>query len=273
MTTFAALGDSITVGVGDPVPGPAGPRWRGWAALLAASLPEVRLHILASDGSCAAGIARDQLPRALALRPDVASVVFGVNDTLRPGFDPAAIFAAADLTVGELRAAGAQVLTMRMPDPGRMFGLPPALARPLARRMHRVNAALDVVAQRHGTLHFDAAGDPQTYLRPMWAVDRLHPSERGHRQIARRFYDRLAAAGVPVLDPPEAEPSNPPPARGDELRWLATKGTGWLARRATTLLPYLLAMAASELLRRDGEDAWLPAAGTGPEVSGKARAG
>ena len=32
MTTFAALGDSITLGIGDPAPGRT---WRGWAALLA----------------------------------------------------------------------------------------------------------------------------------------------------------------------------------------------------------------------------------------------
>ena len=31
---------------------------------------------------------RSQLPRALELRPDVASVVVGINDTLRRGFDP-----------------------------------------------------------------------------------------------------------------------------------------------------------------------------------------
>ena len=37
MTTFAALGDSITLGIGDPAPGRT---WRGWAALLAEGLPE-----------------------------------------------------------------------------------------------------------------------------------------------------------------------------------------------------------------------------------------
>lgn len=35
-TRYAALGDSITVGMGDPVPGG---HWRGFAALLAAGLP------------------------------------------------------------------------------------------------------------------------------------------------------------------------------------------------------------------------------------------
>ena len=87
MTTFAALGDSITLGVGDPAPGGG---WRGWAAFLAESLPGGRLVNLAANGARAADVERTQLPRALELRPDVASVVVGVNDILRAGFDAAA---------------------------------------------------------------------------------------------------------------------------------------------------------------------------------------
>ena len=125
MTTFTALGDSITLGVGDPVRQPTGARaWRGWAALLAETMHEPELHNLAVNGATAALIARDQLPQALSRKPDVASVVFGINDTLRPGFDPARIEAAAAHTVGALRAAGAEVLTMRLPDSGWLLGLP-----------------------------------------------------------------------------------------------------------------------------------------------------
>ena len=255
MTTFTALGDSITLGVGDPVRSAGDKRlaWRGWAALLAESLHEPELHNLATNGAVAADIARDQLPRALARRPQVASVVFGINDTLRPGFDPAKIEAAAAHTVGALRSAGAEVLTMRLPDSGWMLGLPDALARPLARRTNAVNAALDAVAQRFGTLHYDAAGSPATYEKRMWAVDRLHPNERGHRLIARSFHDLLIAAGMPVGAAPEEEPQNPPPSRAAEFAWLATKGTAWVVRRSTDLVPYLLAMAAKEMWTRRGE--------------------
>jgi lysophospholipase L1-like esterase len=253
MTTFTALGDSITLGVGDPVRVP-GQRttWRGWAALLAGGLPEPALHILAGNGALATDIERDQLPRALELRPDVASVVFGVNDTLRPNFDPERIAAAATHTVRSLRASGAEVLTMRLPDPGRMLGLPGVLARPLARRAHQVNAVMDAVAGRFGTLHFDAAGDAEVYDPRMWAVDRLHPSERGHRLIARRFHGLLAAAGHPVGPAPGLEPQSPPPTRLAEVGWMATKGTAWVVRRSTDLVPSLLAMAVREFLGREG---------------------
>ena len=39
---------------------------------------------------------------------------------------------------------------VRLPDPGRMLGLPGALARPLGRRLHLVNEAMDRAAERFG---------------------------------------------------------------------------------------------------------------------------
>jgi len=249
MTTFVALGDSITVGVGDPAPEGGG--WRGWAALLAASLPHPVMHNLATLGAMAVDVERLQLPTATDLKPDVASVVVGINDTLRGNFDPQRTGAAVARTVAGLRAAGAQVLTMRLPDPGQMFGLPRSLARPLARRMRAVNEAVDDVAARYGTLHLDAACDPATYERRNWSVDRLHPNERGHRLIACRFHALLAAAGYPIGPGPDPEPSTLPPSRTAELRWMATKGTTWLARRSRDLVPALLALAVREWLTAD----------------------
>lgn len=253
MTRFAALGDSITLGVGDPVrvPRPGDPgrtrrAWRGWAALLAEGLADPALHNLAGNGACIADVERHQLPLALTLQPDIASVVVGVNDTLRPNFDPERIAAAASHSVGALRAAGAEVLTMRLPDPGEMLGVPGVLARPLARRARQINAIMDDLAKRFATLHFDAANDADAYDPRMWAVDRLHPSERGHRLIARRFHAMLAAAGHPVGPAPGADPVSPPPTKMAELTWLATKGTAWVVRRSTDLVPSLLAMAYTE---------------------------
>ena len=245
MTTFAALGDSITVGMGDPVPGGG---WRGWATLLAGTMPQAELHNLAVSGALAADVERLQLPAAAALRPDVASVVVGINDTLRGEYCPERTGAAIGRTVSGLREAGAQVLTVRLPDPGQMFGLPGALARPLARRMRAINAIVDEVALRYRTLHLDMAGDPATYERRYWSVDRLHPNERGHRLIACRYHSLLAASGVAVGPGPDPEPSTPPPTRLAEARWMATKGTAWLFRRSRDLLPALVALAVREWL-------------------------
>jgi lysophospholipase L1-like esterase len=240
---FAALGDSITAGYGDPVPG----GWRGWAQLLAEGLaPRVSFYKLAVSGALSADVVGDQLPAALRLQPDVASVIVGVNDTLRGTFDADAIGHAITETVVQLRAVGATVLTARLPDPGRMLGLPELLSRPLARRVRAVNAITDVVAAQYGTVHFDAAGHPDTYDRRMWSVDRLHPSERGHRLLAAGFGRMLATAGVPVWSQPSLHPTNPEPSRAAQLWWMATRGSRWVLDRSTDLVPYLVRMAAAE---------------------------
>lgn len=258
MTTFVALGDSISLGIGDPIRLPPDPGqrgrltgrgrrgWRGWAVLLADCLPDPALHIVAGNGALFADVERDQLPRALQLRPDVASMVIGINDTLRPNFDTERIANSAAHTVGALRACGAEVLTMRLPDPGKMLSLPGVFARPLARRAAQINDIMDDMAERFGTLHFDAARDEESLDPRMWAVDRLHPSERGHRLIARRFHALLAERGYPVGVPPGAEPLEEPPTRAEQLAWMATKGTAWVAKRSTDLVPNLLAMAFAE---------------------------
>jgi lysophospholipase L1-like esterase len=239
VSTFVALGDSITVGIGDPLPDGT---WRGWAALLAPALG-MELHNLAVSGALCADVEREQLPRALELRPDLAAVVVGVNDTLRRNFDIARFGAALAHSVGALSAAGATVLTMRLPDPGLMLRLPAALARPLSRRIRGVNTVADAVAARFGTVHLDVVGHPETYDRRMWSVDRLHPSERGHRLVADAY---AALLGLPPAGRPAREPSSPAPSRRAQVGWLATKGTRWVLDRSRDLVPYLLGMAAAE---------------------------
>ena len=239
MTTFVALGDSITVGMGDPAPEGGG--WRGWAALLGASLQQPVMHNLATLGALAVDVERLQLPAATDLKPDVASVVVGINDTLRGNFDPQCTGAAVARTVAGLRAAGAQVLTMRLPDPGQMFGLPRSLAKPLARRMRAVNEAVDDVAARYGagSRHLRAA-----------LLERGPAAPERARAPLRRLpvHALLAAAGFPVGPGPDPEPSTPPPSRMAEVWWMATKGTTWLARRSRDLVPALLALAIREWL-------------------------
>jgi lysophospholipase L1-like esterase len=264
MTRFVALGDSITLGVGDPVPDRTG--WRGWSSLLAGGLREPVLHNLAATGAQSHDVESVQLPQALALRPDIASVVVGVNDTLRGGFDPGRTGASVGRTVEALTAAGAVVLTMRLPDPGQMLGVPSGLARPLGRRTRMVNDELDAVAARYGTVHFDAASDPDTYDRRNWSVDRLHPNERGHRLIACRFWDALGSAGYGLAARPQLQPLSPPPTRREEAIWMTTRGTAWMLHRSVDLVPYLLFMTVREWFAADGVPAEREPVAVRPQV-------
>ncbi|MBZ3902321.1 SGNH/GDSL hydrolase family protein [Streptomyces griseiscabiei] len=258
---FVALGDSLTEGVGDRVDGGG---WRGWAALLADGLgagavpdagrgarwdvgPDVEFTNLAVSGSQTRDVLDRQLSAALALRPDIASVVIGVNDTLRCTFDIHAVAARLDEIYGAFREHGTVLLTACLPDPGAMLGLPGALARPLARRQRAVNTVVHALSERHGAVHLHASEGAWLTDRAMWSADRLHPGERGHRQLALRFHALLTEAGIATGPAPSAEPGRAAPTRGAGVWWLATAGTGWVARRCTDLLPQLLTLAAAEV--------------------------
>ncbi|MGW0819028.1 SGNH/GDSL hydrolase family protein [Streptomyces viridiviolaceus] len=242
---FVALGDSLTEGVGDPVAN----GWRGWAALLAPGLAEEPAEFtnLAVSGAQTRDVLERQLPAGLAERPDVASVVVGVNDTLRCTFDLHAVAARLDTVYAAFTGRGALLLTACLPDPGTMLGLPGALARPLARRQRAVNAVIHALSQRYGAVHLHACEGDWITDRAMWSADRLHPGERGHRQLALRFHALLAERGAATGPAPSPEAELPAPTRSASLWWLATAGTGWVARRCADLLPQLLTLAADEL--------------------------
>ena len=104
-TRYVALGDSQTEGLwdGDDSDGIVGFADR-LAAMLDALHPGLQYANLAIRGRRIRDVLDDQLPGALAMRPDLISVCVGMNDITRPGllFDRAL----ADLDLLH-RAAGA----------------------------------------------------------------------------------------------------------------------------------------------------------------------
>ncbi|MFG3349029.1 SGNH/GDSL hydrolase family protein [Streptomyces sp. NPDC048018] len=247
VTRFVVLGDSLSEGVGDRV----GEEWRGWAALLAEGLRPggagVAFTNLAVSGAQSRDVAGTQLSQALALRPQLASVVVGVNDTLRRTFDIGRFARRLDRVCAELAGAGAVLLTACLPDPGTMLGLPAPLARPLARRQRAVNAVVHALSARHGAVHLHLDAPAWTDDRSLWSADRLHPGERGHRAVAGAFHRLLLDRGLAHGTPPSPEPEQPPPTRSDAVLWLATAGTAWVVRRCGDLLPQLLLLAGAEV--------------------------
>jgi len=241
---FTALGDSLTEGVGDPAPGGG---WRGWAALLAPALAAgpVEFRNLARSGSLTRDLLTGQLPEALAVRPHIAAVLIGGNDTLRASFDLDLTAHHLAITLDSLAASGAVTLTACLPDPGRLLRLPAPMGRPLARRMRAVNRVVHALSAHHRTVHLHLAELPWERERSLLSVDRLHPSARGHQRIAEGFHALLTAAGHPVGPPPVAR-AVPPPGAPADLWWMATQGTRWVAARSTDLLPGLLSLAATE---------------------------
>jgi hypothetical protein len=82
----------------------------------------------------------------------------------------------------------------------------------------------------------------------MWSVDRLHPSEVGHRHIAVEYADALTSRGMLVPGPLSVERSGGAVVtRGGQIWWMATRGTAWIAARSHDLVPQLASLAAREI--------------------------
>jgi len=247
---FVALGDSTTVGIGDPL---VGGGWRGWASLLAAQLAarrQVTYANLAVTGATVRSVRGTQLDEAVRLRPHLVSLIVGINDTMRSTWDPGRVRDDVSACVSALVDTGATVLTTRFHDHGEVFGLPRMLRRPLWRRIEVVNDAFDAAHRRYGGLRVDLTAEPVVYQREFWSVDRLHPGELGHRRLAAAFALGLRELGHDVDPPGLVATGGEVPNAWRDLVWLATAGAPWLGRRARDLGPWAARLAFSEAAAR-----------------------
>jgi len=246
---FAALGDSATVGLGDPVPG----GWRGWSRLLSGALAtsyDVSYCNVAVSGATSSDVLHGQLDDAVAHRPDLASLIVGVNDTMRAGWDPARLREELMTCAEALTGAGATLLTARFHDHGAVFGLPGVLRRPLHARIQVVNDVYDEVHAEFGGHRIDLAARIDVFERGFWSVDRLHPSELGHRALARAYADLLSAAGLDFEPPSLAAAGGQPLGWRQDLSWMVREGAPWVGRRGRDLGPWAARMAWDETRRR-----------------------
>jgi lysophospholipase L1-like esterase len=244
---FVAVGDSVTYGLGDR----AAERSRGWARLLGRAIAgdhHLSFCNLAQPGATAAQMRAEQLDEALDHRPHLAALIVGLNDTMRSAWDPAAVRADLLNSAGRLAEQGALLLTVRFHDHSRVFGLPGFLARPMRRRIDDLNAIYDEVHTRYGGVQVDLAGHPGIYDREFWSIDRLHPSELGHRALAHEFSALLDQHGL-TFEPPALELDGDQTTRLGELRLLAVEGVPWVARRVRDLGPSLGRKALQTALR------------------------
>jgi lysophospholipase L1-like esterase len=232
-TRFVAIGDSTTEGLDDPDEHGG---YRGWADRLAGHLAVAQGGLeyanLAIRGRMTGQIHDEQVGAALNLRPDLVTVVAGMNDLLRPTFDPTAVVGQVEDMFHTFTQAGVTVLSFSLPDP--TPNLP--LRSQFQPRLHALNDALAAAAGRQGVIWVDVAGFPDGSDPRLWSEDRLHGNSRGHARVARALAWGL---GVPGFDESWREPLPPavPAPRVATLRshvsWMHQHALPWLWRSAT----------------------------------------
>ena len=189
------LGDSLACGMGAGSPDSSFPR-RAIAHWSAGDGRPVNLRCLARAGSTSADVLAEQVPAAVELLGpgSVAVVTVGSND-VGSCIGPRRFARDYTAILGALRATGAEVVAVGLPDLGSAVVIPHplrALARGVGRRADRAVRAL---ASHHGA-HFVSIDnrapwrtEPASYL----AADRYHPNDH--------TYDLWATAVAALLTP------------------------------------------------------------------------
>lgn len=230
---YVAIGDSSTEGLNDH-DGCGG--FRGWANRLAEHISEARgaplLYAnLAIRGRRTPRILDEQLARAVAMKPDLATVFAGTTDMLARRFDPTAVADNVRTMHRALIGTGAKVLTFTMPDLGAVM----PLARFLDHRLRALNHVLREAAAATGAILVDFAKSEITSDHRLWSEDRIHANSEGHTRIAGALAEALDLA-ISLPDWSQPLPKEPRASLGRriaaELAWTRHHLIPWIIRHS-----------------------------------------
>jgi len=184
---YVAIGDSQTEGLHDYH---ASGALRGWAdrfaETLAADHPGLLYANLAVRGKRVGEIREVQLEPALRLEPDLATVVGGINDVLRPGAKVEAIAGELEAMYSALVETGCTVMTCTFPLPRT------GLSARVAPALRELNAAIRQSARRSGARVVDCEPVEAAADLRLWAADRIHLNPEGHACLGAAFAGTLS---------------------------------------------------------------------------------
>jgi lysophospholipase L1-like esterase len=192
VSTYVALGDSFTAGRESV-------EAERWADRLAAGLravnPGLVYRNLAVDGASSAEVL-EQLPEAIALQPDLVTVICGANDVLltsRP--DVEGYERRFSVILQRLREANpeAAILTATAPESWHFMELRPRTKARLVKALSDLNGVTRTVAARHRVPCLNVAGHPGLSDRANFSADGLHPSSLGHERAVEEISLSLSA--------------------------------------------------------------------------------
>ena len=245
-SSYVAIGDSFTEGVGDDLPDGT---VRGWADLVArglalASTGTVTYANLAIRGRLLDPIATTQMDAAIALRPALISINGGGNDIMRPRVSIAAIADQLLAAVDSATDAGIHVVLASGANPTRHL----PLGASIEKRGDLLALAVRNRLPRDNVTWVDNWADGELAQLRYWSVDKLHLNSAGHARVAGNV---LAALDVPISAPTGNDGDIPRPRtsaywRAYVLPWIGRRLTGQSSGdnrepKSATLQPVIIA--------------------------------
>lgn len=199
--SYAAVGDSVTEGIGEPGEVP-------WPVELARALDiEEGPRVFARYGAESVQVEAEQLGPAIEGEPDLMTLICGANDVIlhtRPEVE--AFAQRIDGMFARVREELPDTLlvTATYPAP-EFFDLRPRTRERVLGGLREVNEAIRRAAERHGVLVLDWEGHPGALERDNFASDGFHPSPAGHRQAAREMLEAISERLGLELEPQTTE--------------------------------------------------------------------
>ena len=230
-TRYVAIGDSQTEGLwdGDDVVGLLGFADR-LAELLDSHHPGLQYANLAIRGTLVADVLREQVPPALAMRPDLVTVCVGMNDVIQPGRSFGRALGNLETLYAALARSGAAVVTTTFPNVAQFL----PLGWLVSGRLARINDTIRQAADRYDFRLVDLYNAPSMRNLDTWDIDLVHASTKGHILFAAAAAEAL---NLPGSNHEWARPSTNPTrlsfrARSyGKVRWAHRKFTPWVWRR------------------------------------------
>jgi hypothetical protein len=111
-------------------------------------------------------------------------------------------------------------------------------------RIDRANEALRLACEGRRVHLIDGAHVFRQAGPQAWHVDRIHPSQLGHRALATAAVEALSDTWPRVAS--YAEP-RAMPGMASRVAWLAFHGAPWLAKRSVDLIPQVASVVTQEL--------------------------
>jgi len=192
--------------------------------------PGLEYANLAIRGKLLADVLREQVPQALAMRPDLITVCAGMNDVIQPWRSFGRALTDLEHLYAALAESGATVVTTTFPNVAQFL----PLGRLVSGRLARINKAISAAADRHGFRLVDLYNAASMRDLDTWDIDRVHASTKGHILFA--------AAAAEALNLPDSNHDWAEASRNlmqlsfgartyGQLRWTQEKFMPWVWRR------------------------------------------
>jgi lysophospholipase L1-like esterase len=192
--TYVAIGDSITEGFGDQVPGYDN---HGWVPLVVGQLrklyPGMKAYNFGACGSTVETVKQYQVNKALEQNPDLVTLTIGANDANDAGWTSKSFAHQYAGLLQTLIAPGRTLITMTYPSYEDIFRdnfRNSAQADGWSRyfeRLKDINQTIRETSKRYNLVYFEIEGfeplkDPQNL-----SHDMVHPNSKGYWLAAQHM--------------------------------------------------------------------------------------